>query len=309
MYSPRASSVERHPIGNLPTKVVFQTEEPGSFPVEFRLFGLIPIRKVSLVVEEPVMVMPGGHSIGVILRSHGLVVTGLAPVESIDGRQVWPARNAGIEAGDVIISVGDQKVKGKEQLSMLVDAAGRAGSWLEVLIEKPDGSLINKVLRPVQHKDGGFRVGLVVRDSLAGVGTLTFYEQNTRLYAALGHVISDGDSRQPLVMKEGHIVRSTIAGVQPSRKGQPGEFLGMFVEDEDEIGNIIKNGPCGISGILNTSLVNPFYSEPIPLGLPSQVVKGPAEMLTTVSDRRIEKFSIEIEASFLARGFHRKDLQ
>ena len=109
VYSPRASSVERHPFGNLPTKVVFDAEEPGSFPVEFRLFGLIPIRRVSLVVEEPVMVMPGGHSIGVILRSHGLVVTGLAPVESIDGRQVWPAKDAGIEAGDVIISVGDQR--------------------------------------------------------------------------------------------------------------------------------------------------------------------------------------------------------
>jgi stage IV sporulation protein B len=306
VYSPRASSVERHPIGNLPTKVVFDAEEPGSFPVEFRLFGLIPIRRVSLVVEEPVMVMPGGHSIGVILRSHGLVVTGLAPVESIDGRQAWPAKNAGIEAGDVIISVSDQKVKSREQLSVLVDAAGRSGSWLSVLVEKPDGSMVSKVLMPVQHKDGGFRIGLVVRDSLAGVGTLTFYEENSRLYAALGHLISEGDSRRPLIMKEGHIVRSTIAGVQPSKKGQPGEFLGMFVEDHDEIGNIIKNGPCGISGILNTSLVNPFYSEAIPLGLPNQVVKGPAEILTTVSDRRIERFSIEIESVFSGAGVSSK---
>ena len=115
---------------------------------------MIPIRRVSLVVEEPVMVMPGGHSIGVILRSHGLVVTGLAPVESIDGRQVWPAKDAGIEAGDVIISVGDQKVKSREQLAILVDAAGRVGSWLDVLVEKPDGFLLSKVLMPVQHKDG-----------------------------------------------------------------------------------------------------------------------------------------------------------
>lgn len=80
----------------------------------------------------------------------------------------------------------------------------------------------------------------------------------------------------------------------------------MFVEDHDKIGNIIKNGPCGISGILTTSLVNPLYSEPIPLGLPSQVVKGPAEMLTTVSERRIEKFSIEIESVFSGAGVSSK---
>jgi stage IV sporulation protein B len=107
-------------------------------------------------------------------------------------------------------------------------------------------------------------------------------------------------------MKEGHIVRSTIAGVQPSKKGQPGEFLGMFVEDQDEIGNIIKNGPCGISGILTTPLVNPYYTEAIPLGLPNQVVKGPAEILTTVSDRRIEKFSIEIESVYSGSGVSSK---
>lgn len=306
VYSSKASSVERHPLANLPTKLVFNAEEPGSFPVEFRLFGLIPIRKVSLVVEKPVMVMPGGHSIGVILRSHGLVVTGLAPVETIDGRQVWPAKSAGIEAGDVIISVSDQKVRGKEELSLLIDTAGRTGQWLDILIEKPDGSAISKVLMPMQHKDGGYRIGLVVRDSLAGVGTLTFYEEDSGLYAALGHLISEGDSRRPLIMKEGQIVRSTVAGVQPSRKGQPGEFLGMFIEGHDEIGNIIKNGPCGISGILEASLFNPLYSEPIPLGLPSQVAKGPAEILTTVSDRRIEQFSIEIESVFSGSGVSSK---
>jgi stage IV sporulation protein B len=305
-HSPNASSVETHPWAHLPTKLVFQGEAPGSFPVEFRLFGLIPIRRVSLIVEEPVMVIPGGHSIGVILRSQGVVVTGFAPVETIDGRQVWPAKNSGAEVGDVILSVGDRKIRGKEDLSLAVDAAGRTGQWLDILFEKPDGSVSRKVIMPVQHKDGGYRLGLLVKDSLAGVGTLTFYQESTSLYTALGHVISDGDSRRPLAMKEGQIVRSTVTGVQPSRKGRPGEFLGVFVEGQDVIGNIMNNGSCGISGVLNQSLFNPFYTEAIPLGLPGQLKKGPAEVLTTINGRQIEKFSVEIESVFSGPGISSK---
>ncbi len=306
VYSPSASSVERYPFPKLPTKVSFEAQEPGNFSVEFRLFGLIPIRRVSLIVENPIMVIPGGHSIGVILRSHGLVVTGLTPVDTIDGRQVWPAKSTGIASGDVIISVNDQKVSSKEELSFLIDTAGRAGNWLNVSIEKQDGALVNKLIMPVQHKDGGYRTGLMVRDSLAGVGTLTFFEQGSNLYAALGHLISESDSRRPLIMEEGQIVHSTVAGIQRSKKGEPGEFLGMFIEDQDELGNIIKNGPCGISGILKGPLFNPLYGEPIALGLPSQVVKGPAKILTTVSGRQIEQFSIEIENVFSGSGVSSK---
>jgi stage IV sporulation protein B len=305
-HSPNASSVENHPWAHLPTRLVFDSQAPGSFQVEFRLFGVIPIRRVSLIVEDPILVMPGGHSIGVILRSQGVMITGLSYVDTLDGRQVWPAKNAGIEVGDIILSVGDQKIRGKEDLAIAVDAAGRAGQWLDLLVEKPDGSVLRKVLIPVQHKDGGYRLGLLVKDSLAGVGTLTFCQEDSNLYAALGHVISEGDSKRPLAMKEGQIVRSTVTGIQPSKKGRPGEFLGVFIEDQDIIGNIIKNGPCGISGILTQPLFNPFYDEAIPLGLPNQLKKGHAEVLTTVNGRQIERFSIEIENVFAGSGVSSK---
>ncbi|MGI6663552.1 MAG: hypothetical protein ACOX4B_08935 [Bacillota bacterium] len=87
------------PWSGTSTRLALDTGETGYSSVEFRLFGLIPIRRVSLSVQEPVLVVPGGHSIGVVLRSSGLVITGLSPVETVDGRQVWPARNAGLEAG------------------------------------------------------------------------------------------------------------------------------------------------------------------------------------------------------------------
>ncbi len=284
------------------TKVTMDTQEPGQYYLQFRLFGLIPIRRVSLTVTEPIMVMPGGHSIGVILRSTGLVITGLSPVETVDGREVWPARNAGFQVGDVILSVGDSRVSTKEDLSFLIEEAGRTGQWVDVLVEKQDGSTVRRTLMPVRNKRGGFNIGILVKDALAGVGTLTFYDPKTGLYAALGHVISEGDSRRPVAMKEGQIVRATVTGVQPSRKGNPGEVLGTFVEGQDIIGNILKNGPCGIAGILSGRPENPFFSDPIPLGLETKLRRGPAEILTTVNGTSIEKFAIEIEQIFNGAG-------
>jgi len=295
VYSPRAEKVQTHPWARLVTKLTLDTAEPGEFPIEFRLFGLIPLRRVSLIVQDRVMVLPGGHSIGVILRSSGLVISSLAPVITVDGREVWPARSAGLEVGDVIISAGDVQLTTRDDLAMLVEKAGREGQWVDLLIEKPDGSLVRRTLAPVRHRNGGYQLGIVVKDTLAGVGTLTFFDPSTGLYAALGHVISEGDSSRPATMNKGHIVRATVTGVHPSKRGQPGEVLGTFVEGRDIIGSILQNGPCGITGVLSTSLENPYYPEPIPLGLASQVRKGPAEVLTTIDGTKIERFSAEIE--------------
>ncbi len=280
------------------TKLTMDTQVPGQYFVEFRLLGIIPIRKVSFTVTEPVMVMPGGHSIGVILRSTGLVISGLSPVETAEGRQVWPARGAGLQVGDVILSVGDARVSTKDNLSFLIDQAGRAGTPVDILVERQDGSTIRRSLAPVQNKKGGYNIGLLVKDALAGVGTLTFYDPETGVYAALGHIISEGDSRRPVTMKEGQIVRATVTGIEPSKKGNPGEVLGTFVEGQDVIGNIMENGACGITGILSGYPANPLFSEPIPLGFETRLKRGPAEMLTTVNGTSVEKFSIEIEQIF-----------
>lgn len=298
VYSPSASAVASHPWARIPTRLTMDTGTAGEFLLEFRLFGLIPLRRVSLIVADKVMVVPGGHSIGVILRSSGLVIVGLSSVATVDGREVWPARNAGLEVGDVIVSAGDKQLSAREDLAILVDRAGRDGQWVDLLIEKADGTLVRRALAPVRHRSGGFQIGILVKDTLAGVGTLTFFDPRTSLYAALGHVISEGDSRRPLSMKKGQIVRATVTGVQPSRKGQPGEVIGTFIEGQDVIGSILRNGPCGITGVLSSNLSNPHYPEPIPLGLESQIRRGPAEILTTVDGRTVERFAAEIEQVF-----------
>lgn len=298
VYSSSAQTVHNHSLGNIPVKVLMDTDTTGEYRLEFRLFGILPLRSVSLVVKDTLMVVPGGHSIGVILRSNGLLVTGLASVEALDGGRYWPAKDAGVEVGDVILSVEDRKVSTKDRLVVEINEAGRQGKWLDILVQKPDGSVQRKIIWPLQHKNGGFNAGVFVKDSLAGVGTLTFFHEDSGLYTALGHVVSEGSSPTPLAMDEGQIVRATVMGIQPSKKGEPGEVLGTFVEGTDVIGSIRQNGNFGISGVLIQDLTNPFYPSPIPLGLESQLEVGEAEILTTLDGNRIQKFSAYIEQVF-----------
>lgn len=298
VYSDNPLWSDPHPWGRVVTRLAMDTAVPGEYSLQFKLFGLIPIRKVSLVVADPVMVVPGGHSIGVVLRSTGLLVTGLSSVETPEGRQVWPAKSAGLEIGDVILSAGDVSVTTREGLALIIEQAGIQGDQVDLLVEKGDGSVVRRALVPVQKKDGGFNIGVLVKDALAGVGTMTFYDPENGLYAALGHVIAEGDSKRPVSMKEGHIVRATVTGVEPSKKGKPGEVLGVFVEGQDAIGSIIKNGPFGISGHLTQPPENSLYPDPIPLGPESKLAKGPAEILTTVNGTQIRRFSAEIEQVF-----------
>ena len=249
------------------------------------------------------MVVPGGHSIGVVLRSSGLLITGLAPVETVDGRHVWPARNADLEAGDVIISVGDQKIGTKEEFALIIDRAGREGRWVDILVEKADGSAVRRTLMPVRHRNGGFQIGLLVKDALAGVGT-----PFTRKRASHGPRSHDLRGRLlARIHERGLIVRATVT-VNPSRKGLPGEVLGTFLEGHDVIGTILQNGECGISGVLSEPLDNGHYPEPIPLGLQGRLRRGPAEVLTTIEGTSIERFSVEIEQIFTGSCFYPKAL-
>ncbi len=268
---------------------------PGNAKIQIRLFGLIPIKNVKVEVLPQTKLVPGGQSVGVLLHSEGVIVVGHSIVKDKSGNKFNPAAASGIRVGDVILKVNDKPVRNDEQVAKIIDKERNPNQKIKLLVKRKQETFVTWI-KPVKCAETGrYRIGLYIRDSAAGVGTLSFYNPNTGKYAALGHVISDADTNQPISVSEGKIVRASIQGIQAGRKGQPGEKIGMFINDQEFTGSIQKNTKFGIYGSLKENLENPLYKEPLPIALADQIKTGPAEMLTVLDGEKIEKFQVEIK--------------
>lgn len=286
--TPQASRV------NLGNPLAVEPVRKGEVEVELLLFG-VPIKRMLVNVLPPVKVIPGGHSIGVLLLSHGVIVVGHAGITGPGMTQVNPAREAGIRVGDTILRVNGQRVQSVMHLAELINHYGQEGQTLRIEYKRGNTVLVCEVMPVLCSETGRYRIGLYVRDGAHGVGTLSFYDPETARYGALGHVITDLDTNQPLNVEEGSVVKAVVSGIYRGAKGQPGEKIGVFAESEGMLGDIEKNTEFGIFGTLYTPIENPFFPEGVPVALASQVVPGPAEMLTVLSGEKIECFKVEIE--------------
>ena len=267
----------------------------GRADVEFKLFGVIPLKTVEVDVLPSIKLIPGGHSIGVVLHSQGVIVVGYSPVPAGNVQKLTPAKDAGIAVGDVILSVNGLTVQSDSQLADIIDACGSAGLPAQVLLRRGEARSSVTVNPAFCSETMRYRIGLFVRDSAAGVGTLTFYEPNSNTFGALGHVIADNDTNQPIDCSQGKIVLATVSGIQQGKRGQPGEKIGVFIEEDQMLGNIQKNSQFGIYGELKKIPQNQLYSEAVAVATMSQIELGPAEMLTVVDGQNIERFSVEIQ--------------
>ncbi|HHW55286.1 MAG: SpoIVB peptidase [bacterium] len=289
--SPRVAKV------NLGAPLEVEPVQRGEVEVELLFFG-VPVKRMLVNVLPPVKVIPGGHSIGVLLLSHGVIVIGLAAIGEPGTRIKNPAQEAGITVGDTILRVNGEKIKNVLHLAELVHECGRQGEKVQIEYKRGDAVLVSE-MEPVLCKETGrYRIGLYVRDGANGVGTLSFYHRESGRYGALGHVITDVETNQPLNVEEGTLVRAVVSGIHKGMKGLPGEKIGVFTEDEDILGDIEKNTDFGIFGTLYASIENPYYPEGIPVALASQVTPGPAKILTVLEEEKIEAYAIEIERVF-----------
>jgi stage IV sporulation protein B len=280
---------------SLRSPLLLSAQGLGSVNIEFRLFGLIPLRQLTVNVLPETKLVPGGHSIGIKLHSDGVLVVGhhLVRGETITAS---PAKDAGIEVGDVILSINGIKLQDANQVAEIISQYGDQKKNLSFEIKRGQQTFASEVKPLLCQETGRYRIGLYVRDSAAGVGTLTFYDKETKVYGALGHVITDMDTNQPIEVRDGQVVKANIVNIKAAKRGSPGEKTGIFQEDQDILGNINKNCLFGIFGRLSRmEPVAGSYQQPMPIALMSQVETGPAEILTVIEGENIEHFQIEIQ--------------
>ncbi len=259
-----------------------------------RLFNAIPIKSVNVNVIPDVKLIPSGEAIGVKIETKGLLIVGMSSITSTDGKRMSPAADAGFEVGDIILEIDNNKVEVENDIVNYLNGKNIKDDMVNVLVERA-GNRINISVKPALSSDEKtYKLGLWVRNSITGVGTMTFFDPKSKTFGALGHGITDVDSGVLMDVNKGTILKSSVASVQKARKTAPGEIIGLFYENDEPYGKIDKNTNFGIYGkISNTREVK--KSKPVSIGLNYQVKEGPAKILTTIEENIIEEFDIEIQ--------------
>lgn len=278
-------------VGNLYTSSINRNN--NSNRIDLKFLGLFPVKSVSVRAVPDMEVYPGGTSIGVKLSTKGVLVVAFSDVEARDGKLPSPAAQNGINIGDSILKVNNVNIESAEQLVKLINES--EGKEIDLVISRK-GQIINKKITPVKHSnESKYKIGLWVRDSTAGVGTLTFYDAKSKIFGALGHPITDVDTGTLLSVSKGNIVKSSIVNIRKGEKGNPGELKGIFIEENRNIGSISNNTECGIFGESKENLANSIYSKPIKIALRNEIKEGPAKIITTIDEDGPKLYNIEIQ--------------
>ena len=247
-------------------------------------------------------VIPVGEIVGIKLYTNGVLVVGTSEIQSIDGSIHKPFANTQIKEGDSIIAVNDIIVNNTKELINAINLCND---------EKIEITYINKEIEkkcemiPVKDKNNEYKIGLWVRDSAAGVGTVTFYNELTQSFAALGHAITDIDTGEIIKTSSGEIDDVNIVSIIKGANEEPGKIQGA-IKSNKIIGNIYKNTDLGIFGVVkNNSNLKLDYSKKMNVAPRQEISLGEASILSDI-DGEIRQYKIEIQKIYLNNNYDNK---
>ena len=241
----------------------------------------------AVAALEQRVLIPGGKAVGIAIETEGVVLVGTSDL----GVVASPARLAGLKPGDVITEVNGVPVRSAEELTALLTA----GEAAEIRFIRDGEADVLEVVPAEDPRDGAAKLGAWVRSSTAGVGTLSYIDPETGEYAALGHPISDVDTGVLLPVADGGIYESEIVRVNKGERGAPGELVGDFLSDEQQLGSVTRNTNTGIYGVYTAADTGDLlYPGGLPVGTREQTHTGAAQILAEV-DNEIRAYDVEIE--------------
>lgn len=259
----------------------------GEYRTCLTLGGILPLKQVTVTVTQEQVVMVCGTPFGIKLYTKGVLVVGLSDVDTAVGG-VNPAAAAGVCVGDTILSVNGQAVTTGDEVGALISACG--GKRITLRLER-DGVAFDASFTPVKQKgEESYRAGLWVRDSAAGIGTLTFYDPADGTFGGLGHAVCDVDTGAPMSLSGGEIVPARIFGITKGKAGSPGALKGCF--DSGSLGTLAKNGDNGLYGSLTSY---PIGWQTMAVAHRQQVTEGAAQILCTINGTRPQAYDVVIE--------------
>ncbi len=264
-------------------------ETVGSYDATVKLFGVIPVKDITINVLPELKLVAGGKAVGIKMFTKGLICVGTQSIKGENGENYNIAKALNIKEADMIISANNTELHTIEQFSEIIENSNGNPVTLNVVSGTKTET---KVATPIKTDDG-YKLGLWVRDSTAGIGTVTFIDSATQTFAALGHPITDVDTGTLMPIDKGTISSAEIVGIEKGAKGTPGELYGVFGGNKD-CGVIIKNTNQGIFGQKISDCQLSYNNESLLVASSQQVKTGNAQIYANIDGNKIEKYDIEI---------------
>ncbi len=269
-----------------------------SYNLELKVLKIFPLTNIKVNITEEKTVDVLGTPFGIKLYTNGVLVISTNNFNS-NGNECCPAKDGGINAGDYLISINGVKVYSNNDVEKIVKSIGN--NTLSIVFSRNGKKHTTYVIPKISDKDNNYHLGIWVRDSSAGIGTLTFYDNENKTVAGLGHGICDSDTAKLLTVSDGNIVSAEIVSVEKSTKSSSGELCGRF--QNEQYTNIITNSNCGIYGISNN--VYTKYKT-LPIAHNAEVIKGDAQILATIDGTNPKLYNCQINE--IKQGTQTKNL-
>ena len=258
-------------------------DEPAQ-PV-YKFLQVFPVKTAKLTIAKRSYVLVGGEAFGIKLYTRGVLVAKTDMVPTQNGNEN-PAQAAGLRSGDIITEIDGKQVNRKGEVSQAIENSG--GTPLRMTVER-GGSVLALECTPLESTAGKYTAGLWIRDSSAGIGTVTFYDKKSGAMAGLGHAICDVDSGEIIPISGGELVSAKVMGCYKGADGAPGELCGVF--EQQVLAALRVNGDTGVYGALSGEFPE---GDLVPVALKSEVKAGPAQICVTIAGKEKGCYDVEI---------------
>ncbi len=240
--------------------------------------------------------IPVGRAVGIKLFSDGVMVVGFSQIPAESGAQI-PARSCGLREGDIITHINASEVDTIEEVRAQLEQIGGDEMSIRAL---RDGKTVQVTAQAVKcSTDGSYKLGAWLRDSMAGIGTVTYYDPATGEFGALGHGVNDVDTAQLMPLETGGVLTASVTGVKRGQRGEPGELHGEFDTSAD-IGALWANTESGIFGTLSSGEL--ALMEPVEVADRDQIETGKAVIYSNVQGEEVRAYEVEITRVFPRAG-------
>ena len=253
-----------------------------------RLNGTDNLQKIDVKMVERKTLIPSGQPFGIKMFTDGVMVVGMSNIYTPEGL-VNPAKESGIKTGDIITAINGERILLNEQVEKIVKNNGSTPIKVDFI---RNGENKTATINPaLSQEDRNYKIGIWVRDSSAGIGTMTFVDPKDNSFGGLGHGVCDIDTEQLMPLYSGEIADVIITGVKKGESGNPGELKGIFVSTKS-CGEVSENCESGVYGTVSKKMPS---NQPLPIAFKNEIHTGKAKILTTISGTEPKAYDVLIE--------------